>query len=357
MIYDNVLGAVGRTPLVRLRHLTPGNGTEVLIKLEAFNPGGSVKDRAASFMIDQAERHGHLKPGATIIESTSGNLGKALALIGATRGYRVILVVDPMVPRSTLAFANALGAEIDMVEIPDAQGSFQTVRYARVQRLIREIPDAYWPDQYNNPDNPRAHAQGTAYELLEDVGEFDALIVAVSTGGQISGLGSTLRPLLPRLTIVGVDAIGSSAFGFPYADHAMRGLGLAWQPRNLNLDVVDRVHLIADHEGMATCRLLARAEGLLVGESAGAAVFAALHHAHHYPGRIVVVAADGGTQYLEDVFDDVWLTTSGIAEKIAETGLTDVSRLIAAAREPSRPSLPVARRDVGADSALERTEE
>lgn len=303
MIYQSILDTVGRTPVVRLSKVNKIAGCEILVKLESFNPGGSIKDRAALSMVTQAERDGRLKPNGTIVESTSGNLGKALALIGAAKGYRVVVVVDPKAPQSMINFVLALGAEIEMVDTPDRDGGYQRPRLDRVRQLLAELPNAFWPDQYNNPDNPRAHAEVTASELLADVPRFDALVTAVSTGGHISGLAATVKRQLPEVVTIGVDAEGSAAFGHRPGKYAMRGLGLAWVPGNLDRSLVDRLHRVADSEGITTMRLLARAEGILIGESGGAAVFAALHHAHQHPGsRIVVVAADGGTNYLDESF-------------------------------------------------------
>ncbi|WP_274029121.1 PLP-dependent cysteine synthase family protein [Streptomyces sp. MMBL 11-1] len=340
MIYDSILETVGRTPVVRLRRLS-AFGSEIIVKLESFNPGGSIKDRAAISMINGAELDGRLKPHGTIIESTSGNLGKSLALIGATRGYRVILVIDPKAPRSMVDFATALGAQIELVDTPDESGGYQWPRIERVQRLLAETPGAFWPDQYNNPDNVRAHFELTSRELLDDVPVFDALISAVSTGGHISGLSAAVKKELPDVVTVGVDAAGSAAFGYPFSKYSMRGLGLAWKPGNLDRSMVDRVHLVADYEGIATMRVLARSEGLLVGESAGAAVFAAVHHAYRYPGsRIVVMAADGGVNYLGESFDSDWLRAKGLAEQIETAGITNPEGLIAAASHPANEQVP-----------------
>jgi cysteine synthase len=342
MICDSVLDTVGQTPVVRLRRMTTANGSEILVKLEGLNPGGSIKDRAALSMINNAERDGRLKPHGTIVESTSGNIGKALALIGAARGYRVILVVDPKAPKSMIEYVTALGAEIEMVDTPDETGGYQGPRIKRVEQLLEENPELFWPDQYNNPENPRAHAEYTAHELLRDVPRFDALVAAASTGGHLSGLARTIKRVLPGAVTIGVDALGSGAFGFPFTGYAMRGLGLAWPPGNLDMRLVDRVHLVADHEGIATSRMLARTEGLLIGESSGAAVFAALHYAHHHPGkRIVVVAADNGANYLGESFDDNWLHARGLAEPIEADRLTTMDSLIEAAREPTSPSVVI----------------
>ncbi|BBZ28890.1 cysteine synthase [Mycolicibacterium madagascariense] len=336
MIHDDVLSLIGETPIVRLRRLKVENRSEILVKLEAYNPGRSIKDRSALFMVEQAERDGRLLPGGTIIESTSGNLGKALALIGAVRGYRVVLVVDPKVPRSVLQFAAGLGATLDFVTIPDQHGGYQGPRIERVKALCAEDPSLFWPDQYNNPDNPRAHASVTATEILADLDFVDALVATVSTGGHVTGLSRTLKQHLPQLVTVAVDAIGSSTFGHPFSTYKMRGIGLAWKPNNLDHSLIDRFHPIADHEGIATSRVLVRHEGIYVGESSGAAIFAALHYAHHHPGhRVLVVAADDGVNYLGESFDTDWLRRHGLGQVLDDSALCDPSGLVRAAITPT----------------------
>jgi len=333
MIYDSIIDTIGRTPVVRLNRLTTANGAEILVKLEGHNPAGSVKDRTALSMVLRAERDGRLKPNGTIIESSSGNTGKGLAMIGAALGYRVIIVTDPKAPRSMVDYVTAIGAELEVVQTPDETG-YQRPRLNRLRELLAETPGSFWPNQYDNPDNPRVHAEQTAHELLEDVPTFDALVVAVGTGGHISGLSATVKQALPDVTTIGVDAKGSVAFGFPYGGWQMRGLGIAWKPGNLHPEVVDEVHLVTDEEGIATTRLLARLEGLMVGESSGAAVFGALHYAHRHPGsRIVAVSPDNGTNYLGESYDDRWLDEHGLGEGVSK--LNGLEQLVDAAREPA----------------------
>jgi cystathionine beta-synthase/cysteine synthase A len=331
VIYSSVLDTIGHTPVIQLRHLLPDNGAEVFVKLEAANPGGSIKDRAAAAVVGAAERDGLLAPGGTIVESTSGNFGKALAMIGAARGYRVILVIDPKVSASTAAFSAAFGAELVMVDEPDEYGSFQLPRMRKVQEILAENPGAFWTDQYNNENNPRIHCETTAREILDDVGEFDALVGAVSTGGHVSGLAKGLKEQLARLTVIAVDAVGSAAFGFPGHPYVMRGLGLAWRPGNLHHRYIDYAHRVTDQEGIATSLALARREALLVGESSGAAVFAALHFAVTNPGsRVVVVAADGGMNYITESFNAEWLAAHNVSSEVPA-----VDVLLSAARQPT----------------------
>lgn len=317
MIYNSILDTIGSTPIVRLRHVRSTNTSEVLIKIEGANPGGSIKDRPAAFIVREAERRGELPPHGTIIESTSGNFGKALALIGAAEHYQVVLVVDPKAPESMIRFCEAFGATIEMVNTPDEDGGFQRARVRRVRELLDEIPDSYWPNQYDNPDNPKAHAVFTAREILRDLGEFDVLVATVSTGGHISGVSAALKEELPNLEVIAVDAVGSSIFGFPFHHYMTRGVGLAWTPENLAIQTVDRVHRVSDPEAIATARVLARWEGLLIGESSGAATFAALHHAELRPGsRILVIAADTGANYIDESFVDTWLSNHGMTEAL-----------------------------------------
>jgi 2,3-diaminopropionate biosynthesis protein SbnA len=313
MIYDSILDTIGETPIVRLRHVKVAADSDVLVKVEGTNPGGSIKDRPAALIVSEAEQRGELLPNGTIVESTSGNFGKALALIGAAKRYEVILVVDPKAPESMIHFCQAFGARIEMVDTPDADGGFQRARIRRVRELLDEIPGAYWPNQYDNPDNPKAHARFTAREILRDLPDLDALVASVSTGGHISGISKALKEELPDLEVIAVDAVGSSIFGFPFQRYMTRGWGLSWVPDNLSLEALDRLHRVSDAEAIATARILARFEGLLIGESAGATTFAALHHAHLNPeSRILVVAADTGANYVDESFVDAWLSSHGM---------------------------------------------
>ncbi|MET8563836.1 cysteine synthase family protein [Streptomyces flaveolus] len=313
MIYENVLETLGDTPVIRLRRLLPRPQDRIYVKLEGTNPSGSIKDRAALHMVEEAERSGRLTPGSTIIESTSGNLGKSLALIATVKGYHVILVVDPKTPQSVLSYATSLGADLDMVDRPDGNGSYQAARIRRVHELLRQNERAISLDQYNNPDNPQAHALRTAPEIAKDFDDLAALIATVSTGGHLSGLGGALKETFPSLHVRAVDAAGSATFGHPFSPYKMRGIGLSWRPGNLRTDLVDSLHRVADTEALSMCRVLAREEGLLLGESGGAAVFAALTYAAEHPGRrVLAIAPDSGANYLYESYDDAWLAAQGI---------------------------------------------
>ncbi|MFE3184263.1 PLP-dependent cysteine synthase family protein [Streptomyces violascens] len=337
MIYNDVLETLGNTPVIQLRKLLPSPQDRIFVKLEGANPSGSIKDRAALNMVIEAERSGRLTPGATIVESTSGNLGKALALIGAVKGYRIVLVVDPKTPQTVLSYATSLGAELDMVTEPDANGGYQATRIRRVQELVAQLPGAITLDQYNNPDNPRAHTRYTAPEIAKDFEQLDALVAAVSTGGHLSGLSAGLKETFPSLHVRAIDAVGSAAFGHPFAPYKIRGIGLGWTPGNLRTDLVDSLHRVSDSEAFSTCRVLAAEEGLLLGESGGAAVFAALAYAARNPGSTVLaMAPDTGANYLYESYDDTWLREHGTPPETLWHGRGELLRH---ARSPLYPAL------------------
>ncbi|MFG2732545.1 PLP-dependent cysteine synthase family protein [Streptomyces canus] len=340
MIHENLLETLGATPVVRLRKLLPRPQDRVYVKLEGTNPSGSIKDRAALHMVEQAEHAGRLRPGATLVESTSGNLGKSLALIGAIKGYRVILVVDPKTPQSVLAYATSLGAELDTVNRPDGDGNYQTARIRRVRRLVQQIPGAYTLDQYNNPHNPQAHRLHTAQEIAGDFDRLSALVATVSTGGHLSGVSAALKERFPALHVRAVDAMGSAAFGHPFEPYRMRGIGLGWRPGNLDSRPVDSLHRVTDTEALSVCRVLAAEEGLLLGESGGAAVFAALGYAATHPGEpVLAIAPDTGANYLYETYDDQWLHNHGTP---LETLWRTPEELLRHVRHPLHPPAAVA---------------
>ena len=338
MVLEHLVDSVGGTPIVRTHRLFAAGEGSLLLKLEFCNPTGSVKDRAARAIVAQAEADGRLRPGGTIIEATSGNFGRSLAMIGAALGYRVILVVDPKTPDETLRFATAMGAEIVVVAEADASGSYQPPRRACAAELARTIPGAFNTDQYDNPANSRVHREVTALEILKDVPGIEVLIAAVSTGGHISGIGQGLREARPGVEVVAVDAGGSSLFGRTLKPYAMRGIGLSWQPENLDPTVIDCVQHVSDDEAFATCRVVARAEGIGIGESGGAVVFASLVYALAHPGRQVVgVIPDGAVNYLYGgAFDDSWLADKGV-NPVASS----VASLREAARKPTYEPIPL----------------
>ncbi|CCH31237.1 cysteine synthase family protein [Actinosynnema sp. NPDC047251] len=311
-----VLDTVGTTPMIGLRHLTRTSDAAVVVKLERCNPGGSIKDRPAWYIVRRAEEEGLLRPGGTVIESSSGNFGISLAMIGAARGYRVIVIVDPKVTATNLAMLQAFGAEVIVVHEQDDTGSYHKTRIALANQLHREIAGSFRPDQCFNPLNSLAHYHGTAVELVDQTGPGLAAVVAtVSTGGQLGGISRYLREHVPDVHVVGVDAVGSAVFGGDSHSYLIPGVGLGWTPANLDdLSRLDSVYKVSDEDAFVACRVLARAEGILVGGSTGAALCVALRLAReHGAGRsVALLAADSGERYLHTIYNDDWMKEHGL---------------------------------------------
>ncbi|MDN5347864.1 MAG: cysteine synthase [Clostridia bacterium] len=288
---------IGQTPMVRLRRLSAG-GAEVYVKLEFFNPGGSVKDRIAWSMIRAAEEEGRLKPGSVIVEPTSGNTGIGLAMLAAARGYRLILTMPETMSIERRKLLAAYGAEI--VLTPGALGMRGAVDKAR--ELLADHPDYFMPQQFENPANPQVHRETTAREIWEQMqGRIDAFVAGVGTGGTITGVGEVLKERLPRVEIIAVEPAASPVLsGGRPGPHKIQGIGPGFVPKVLNRDIIDKIITVSDEEAVEAARRLAREEGILAGISSGAAVFAALQVAGRLgPGkRVVTVAPDTGERYL-----------------------------------------------------------
>ncbi|GAA1356263.1 PLP-dependent cysteine synthase family protein [Saccharothrix algeriensis] len=316
-VLPTVLDTVGATPMIALRHLTDESDASVVLKLERCNPGGSIKDRPAWHIVRKAEQDGLLAAGGTIIESSSGNFGISLAMIGAARDYRVIVIVDPKVTATNLAMLHAFGAEVIVVDEQDDTGSYHKTRIALANRLHREIPGSFRPDQCFNPLNSEAHYRDTAVELVDQSGPALAAVVAtVSTGGQLGGISRYLREHAPQVHVAGVDAVGSTVFGGEAHSYLIPGVGLGWTPANVDdLSRLDSVYKVSDEDAFLACRVLARAEGVLVGGSTGAALCVALRLARqHGAGRsVALLAADSGERYLHTIYNDDWLAEHGLS--------------------------------------------
>lgn len=313
-IHDDVLSTIGNTPLVRLGRLhPPGN---LVAKVEFTNPGGSVKERIAVAMIDAAERDGRLKAGGTIVEPTSGNTGVGLALVGAVRGYRVICTVPDKVSPEKIALLRAYGVEVIVTPtelLPEHPDSY----YGVARRLAKEIPGAFHPDQYSNPENPLAHYRTTGPEIWRQTdGTIDVLVAGVGTGGTISGTARFLKEKKPTIEVVGADPEGSIFTAPTEADihqYLVEGVGEDFYPETVDLSVIDRFIMVDDATSFATTRRLARQEGLLVGGSCGMAAAAALQVAQQELDHLVVVILpDSGRGYLSKVFNEAWMRSRGI---------------------------------------------
>ncbi|HBT48200.1 MAG TPA: cysteine synthase A [Peptococcaceae bacterium] len=296
-VAENITELIGETPVVKLNHLA-GEGAEVWVKLEFFNPGSSVKDRIAWGMIKQAEEEGRLKPGDTIVEPTSGNTGIGLAMVAASRGYRLILVMPETMSIERRKLLAAFGAEFILT--PGAEGMRGAVEKAR--ELVRENPGFFMPQQFDNPANPAVHRETTAREILEQMGRrLDAFVAGVGTGGTITGVGEVLKKELPRVQVVAVEPAASPVLsGGQPGPHKIQGIGAGFVPKVLNREIVDEIITVGNEEAMETARRLAREEGLLVGISSGAAVYAALQVARRLGKgrRVLTIAPDTGERYL-----------------------------------------------------------
>ena len=292
----DVTALIGNTPLVRVQWGDDGGG-EVYAKMEAANPGGSVKDRICLNMIKTAERDGRLSPGATVIEPTSGNTGIGLSLIAAVRGYRVILLMPESMTRERIDLLKAYGAEVILTPAPLGMAG----AIAEARRLVEQNPGSFMPDQFANPANPEMHRHTTAPEILDAAGgRVDAFVAGVGTGGTITGVGEVLKAHNPAVHIVAVEPAASAVLsGKPAGPHRIQGIGAGFVPKVLNRSILDEIMTVTDDEAFRTKKALAEREGLLVGISSGANVFAARQIARRLGKgtRVITVLPDRGERY------------------------------------------------------------
>lgn len=304
-VYDSITECVGNTPLIRLRRVTDGASATVLGKLENFNPLWSVKDRIGVAMIEDAERHGKIKPGTVIVEPTSGNTGIGLAFTCAAKGYKLMVTMPETMSLERRRLLKAFGAEI--VLTPGDQGMRGAV--SRAEELVREMPNAYMPMQFNNPSNPEIHRRTTAEEIWGDTGgQVDILVSGVGTGGTITGVAEVLKKRRPGFKAIAVEPETSPVITQKMAGqdikpgrHKIQGIGAGFIPGILNLDIIDEVVQVSDDDSFAMARRLAKEEGMLCGISCGAAAHAAVKVAHRPENKgktIVVILPDLGERYL-----------------------------------------------------------
>ncbi|MBB5111653.1 cystathionine beta-synthase [Micromonospora echinospora] len=315
--YDNVVELIGNTPLVRLRNVTEGIQATVLAKVEYVNPGGSVKDRIALRMVEDAEKAGILRPGGTIVEPTSGNTGVGLALVAQLRGYRCVFVCPDKVSQDKQDVLRAYGAEV--VVCPTAVAPEDPRSYYNVSdRLAREIPGAWKPNQYSNPANPRSHYETTGPELWRQTeGRITHFVAGVGTGGTISGIGRYLKEASEgRVKVIGADPEGSVYSGGTGRPYLVEGVGEDFWPETYDRSIADEIVEVSDKESFEMTRRLAREEGLLVGGSCGMAVVGALEVARKAgpDDVIVVLLPDGGRGYLSKIFNDKWMARYGFLD-------------------------------------------
>ena len=301
---DNLADIVGDTPMARLGRVAPDCGAELVGKLEAHNPGGSVKDRIGVAMIDAAEAQGEIEPGrTTIVESTSGNTGIALAFVCAARGYDLVLTMPQGMSREREKLVRLYGAEVRLVE---SLGGMNEAR-DEARRIASERGDTFIPDQFSNPANPEIHRRTTAEEIWRDMeGRVDVLVAGVGTGGTITGCGERLKELNPELRVVAVEPRSSPVLsGGSPGPHKIQGIGAGFVSAVLNRDVIDEVVTVDDEDAIATARLCARTEGLLAGISGGAALWGAIEvgsRAELRGKRVVVIVPDSGERYVSTPF-------------------------------------------------------
>jgi cystathionine beta-synthase len=322
---ESILDLVGNTPMVRLQKVARGVKPIILAKLEQLNPGGSVKDRIGLTMIEEAERSGQLRPGGTIVEPTSGNTGHGLAMVAAIKGYNMVFVMPDKMSAEKISLLRAYGADVVVCPTNVERESPQSY-YSVADRLSREIPGAFQPNQYFNPRNPEAHYRTTGPEIWEQTdGRIGVFVAGMGTGGTISGVAKYLKGKNPDVHIVGADPEGSLYSG-PVAPYKVEGVGEDFMPGTMDIKLVDQVVQVTDKQSFVMARRLAREEGILVGGSSGMALQAALEVARDREADdvIVVLFPDTGRNYLSKFFNDEWMRQNGFMARLGAVRIREV---------------------------------
>ncbi len=323
-VYPDITGTIGNTPLVRLNQVTRGLECEVYAKLEMFNPGGSVKDRIAFYMLEEYEEQGLLKPGGTVVESTSGNTGVGLAIACAMKGYSALFVMPDKMSHEKVQVLRAFGARVVITPTAVAPEDPRSY-YSVAKRIVEETPNAILANQYHNPSNPEAHYLTTAPELWEQTeGRVTDIVIGMGTGGTITGVARYMQENGHEVKIVGVDPIGSLLFdawkqggsteGLTAETYKVEGIGEDFIPSTLDLSIIDDVIQVGDAESFHWTRRLVREEGIFCGGSSGSALAGAIKYCQHLPNDrlVVVVFPDSGSRYLSKIFNDAWLREHGL---------------------------------------------
>lgn len=319
-ICNNVLEAIGNTPIVRLNNITKGLKTEVFAKLEFTNPGGSIKDRIAPFIIEAAEKSGELKPGGTIVEATSGNTGMGLAMAAVVKGYKCVCVMSSKQSQDKVNALKAVGVEV-VVCPADVGPEDERSYYSVARRLAKEIPNAFLGNQYNNPANFEAHYQKTGPEIWEQMGgQIDYYVAGVGTGGTVSGTSKFLKEKNSKLKTIGIDPVGSILTDYHRTgklveakSYLIEGVGEDIIPDNVRFNFIDEFVQVNDQDAITMLHRLAKQEGIFAGSSCGMAVAGALKYAEKLNGgRMLVILPDSGNKYLGKFFNEAWLKEKGI---------------------------------------------
>jgi cystathionine beta-synthase len=320
-IFENIIDAVGQTPLIRLNKVVPDGAANILVKCEYMNPSGSIKDRMASFIIDNAEKQGLLKPGGTIVENTSGNTGQSLAMVAAVRGYRCIFTLPDKMSQEKIDTMKAYGAEV-VITPTDVPGDSPDHYVNTAKRIAAETPGAFYVNQYHNEWNIEAHRQFTGREIYDqtDSGDFDVFMGGTGTGGTVSGVGRWFKEHAPQVKIIGVDPMGSVHYhlfhtgNLPKAYvYQVEGIGEDIKCDAMDFTVVDDMRQVNDKQSFDMARRLLREEGLFCGGSSGSIIHAAIDVAKEIGANKTIVATlcDSGTRYISKFFSDKWMKENG----------------------------------------------